>query len=161
MTIVEFTTTPLMASCRLVLDRIDKLKNCGIDKSSLYKLKTSFQSLSNNANSNLLEDFPIDIAEEPIEDFWFEIGGPYHSVLKFTEMKNFVIDTLEQAQRNSDISLCLDALRVLINYGNIVVFQHTDYFLVITQKKIDEFQSSNGQVETSTHLVNGDDSCII
>jgi hypothetical protein len=160
MTIVEFTTTPLMASCRLVIDQLDALKNCGIDKSSLYKLKASFQSLTSNANSNLLKDFPIDITEEPIDDFWFEIGGPYHSALKFTEMKGFVIDTLEQAQRLSDAGLCLDALRVLLNYGNIVVFQHTDHFLVITLKKIDECQSSNEQFETSTHLVNGDDSCI-
>jgi hypothetical protein len=160
MTIVEFTSTPLIASCRLVIDHIDKLKNCWIDKSSLHKLKASFQSLFSNANSNLLKDFPIDITEEPIKDIEFEIGGPYHSALKFTEMKSFVIDTLEQAQRLSDAGLCLDALCILLNYGNIVVFQHTDHFLVITQKKLDEFQSSSGQVETSTHLVNGYDSCI-
>jgi hypothetical protein len=156
MTIVEFTSTPLIASCRLVIDHIDKLKNCGIDKSSLYELKASFQSLFSNANSNLLKDFPIDITEEPIEDFWFEIGGPLLPALKFTEMKSFVIVTLEHTQRLSDVSLCLDALRVLVNYGNIVVFQRTDHFLVITQKKIGEFQSSNRQVETSTHSVNGD-----
>jgi hypothetical protein len=160
MTIVEPPTIPLMASCRLVIEHLETLKNCGINKSSLHKLKTSIQSLSNNANSNLLIEFPIDIAEEPIDDIWFEIGGPHLSALKFTEMKSFVIDTLEQAQRTSDVGLCLDALRVLVNYGNIVVFSHIDHFLVIRQKKIDEFQSSSGQVETSTHLVNGDDSCI-
>jgi hypothetical protein len=63
-----------------------------------------------------------------IDDFWFEIGGPLLPALKFTEMKSFVTDTLEQAQRLSDVSLCLDALRVLVNYGNIVAFQRTGAF---------------------------------
>ena len=84
----------------------------------------------------------------------------YHPELKFAKMTSFAIDTLEQAERFSDESGCLDALRVLVNYGNIVVFSRTDHFLVIRQKKLDELQSSNELVETSTHLVNGDDSCI-
>jgi len=111
-------------------------------------------------NSNLLIEFPIDIVSEPINDIGFEIGGPHLSELKFSEMRTFAIDTLEQAERLADITLCLDALRVLVNYGNIVVFSRIDHFLVIRQKKLDDWSSSNKLVETSTQLVNGDDSCI-
>jgi hypothetical protein len=160
MTIVEFTTTPLMASCRLVIDYLDILKNSKINRSSLNELKTSIHALGSTANSKLLLDFPIDIVDESIDDVRFEIGGPHLPELKFTEMRSFVIDTLEQAERLEDITLCLDALRVLINYGNIVVFSRTDHFLVIRQKKLDELQSSNELVETSAHVQNGDDSCI-
>lgn len=159
-TIIETTTTPLMTKCSLVIDYLDTLKNNKIVESSLHELKTSIHALVSTANSNLLLEFPIDIVDEPIDDIWFEIGGPHLSELKFTEMRSFVIDTLEQAERISDVTLCLDALRVLVNYGNIVVFPRTDHFLVIRQKKLDDWNSSNELVEISTHLVNGDDSCI-
>jgi hypothetical protein len=75
-------------------------------------------------------------------------------------MNSFVIDTVEQAEKLLDIDLCLDALRVLVNRCNIVVFSRTDYCIVIEQKKLDEFQSSNNLGEASTHSLNGDDSCI-
>ena len=160
MTIVEFTTTPLMASCRVVIDYLDILKNSKINRSSVNELKTSIHVLESTVNSNLLLGFPIDIIDEPIDDVRFEIGGPHLPELKFTEMRSFVIDTLQQAERLADVTLCLDALRVLVNYGNIVVFSRTDHFLVIRQKNLDDCNSSNELVETSTHLVNGDDSCI-
>jgi hypothetical protein len=159
-TVIESTPSPITARCRLVIDYLNTLKNNEIVESSLHELKTSIHALVSTANSNLLLEFPIDIVGEPIDDIRFEIGGPHLSELKFTEMRSFAIDTLEQAERLSDVTLCLDALRVLVNYGNIVVFSRTDHFLVIRQKKLDELQSSNELVETSTHLVNGDDSCI-
>ena len=111
------------------------------------------------ANSTTLLEFPIDIVDEPIDEIGFEIGGTFLPELKFTEMKIFATDTLEQAERLSDVSLCLDALRVLVNYANIVVFSRTDHSLVIRQKKLDDWSSSNKLVETSTHVQNGDDSC--
>ena len=159
MTIVESTNSPLIMSCRSVIDYLDTLKNSGIVESLLHELKTSIHSLINIANSNLLIEFPIEIVGEPIDNIGFEIGGTYLPDLKFTEMKIFVIDNLEQAEKLSDFSLCLDALRVLVNYANIVVFSRTDHSLVIRQKKLDDWSSSNKLVETSTHVQNGDDSC--
>jgi hypothetical protein len=74
-------------------------------------------------------------------------------------MKSFVIETLEQAERLLADSLCITAIRVLIDYCNIVVFARFDHGLEIKQKKLDD---SNSSKTTSTHLVkNGDDSCII
>ena len=145
---------------RAVIDYIDELKNSRIDGVSLDRLKTLIQTLSDVSNLKLLQGFPIEIIIKPIDDIRFEIGGSYHPKLKFAKMTSFAINTLEQAERFSDESGCLDALRVLVNYGNIVVFSRTDHFLVIRQKKLDDCNSSNELVETSTHLVNGDDSCI-
>lgn len=158
-TVFESTLSPITARCRLVIDYLDTLKNNEIVESSLHELKTSIHALVSIANSNLLLKFPIDIVGEPIDDIRFEIGGPHLSELKFTEMRSFAIDTLEQAERLSDVTLCLDAIRVLVNYGNIVVFSRTNHFLVIRQKKLDDCNSSNELVETSTHVQNDDDSC--
>ena len=88
-----------------------------------------------------------------------KLEAPIFQSLKFSEMKTFAIDAIKQAERLSDESLCLDAIRVLVNYGNIVVFSRTNHFLVIRQKKLDDCNSSNELVETSTHVQNGDDSC--
>ena len=111
MTIVESATSPLITSCRLVIDNLDTLKNSRIVESSLHELKASIHSLVNIANSNLLIEFPIEIVGEPIDNIGFEIGGTYLPNLKFTEMKIFAIDTLEQAERLSDFSLCVAKIR--------------------------------------------------
>ena len=139
MTIVESATSPLITSCRLVIDNLDTLKNSRIVESSLLELKTSIHSLVNTVNSNLLLEFPISIVDESIDDIRFEIGGTYLPDLKFTEMKIFVTDTLEQAERLSDVYLCLNAIRVLVNYANIVVFSRTGSFSSNQTKKISNY----------------------
>jgi hypothetical protein len=159
-TVVKSTPSPITACCRLAIDYLDALKNSKIVESLVNELKASIHSLVDVVNSSILVGFQIEIVDNSIDDIEFEIGGSYLPGLKFSEMKSFAIDAIEQAERLSDESLCLDAIRVLVNYGNIVVFSRTNHFLVIRQKKLDELQSSNELVETSTHLVNGDDSCI-
>jgi len=154
-TVFESTPSPITARCRLVIDYLDVLKNSKMVESLVNDLKASIHSLVDVVNSSILIGFQIEIVDNSIDDIEFEIGGSYHPELKFSEMKSFTIAAIKQAERLSDESLCLDAIRVLINYGNIVVFSRTDHFLVIRQKKLDELQSSNELVETSTHLVMG------
>jgi hypothetical protein len=131
-TVIESTPSPITARCRLVIDYLDTLKNNEIVESSLHELKTSIHALV----STLLLEFPIDIVGEPIDNIGFEIGGTYLPDLKFTEMKNYAIDALEQAERHSDETQCLDALRVLVNYANIVVFSRFNHGLKLRIKNI-------------------------
>jgi hypothetical protein len=158
-TVFESTPSPITAHCRLVIDYLDVLKNSKIVESLVNEIKASIHSLVDVVNSSILIGFQIEIVDNSIDDIEFEIGGSYLPELKFSEMKTFAIDAIKQAERLSDESLCLDAIRVLVNYGNIVVFSRTNHFLVIRQKKLDDCNSSNELVETSTHVQNGDDSC--
>jgi hypothetical protein len=143
---------------RTAISRIDSLKNTKIDNTALSRLKTMIRSLVNLGNSKLLRDFPIEIVDIPIDNIEFKTSCSYYPDLKFSNMKSFVIETLEQARLLAD-SLCITAIRVLIDYCNIVVFARFDHGLEIKQKKLDD---SNSSKTTSTHSVkNGDDSCII
>jgi hypothetical protein len=153
---IQDSSTAFVA--RAMIDQIDSLKNTKITNATLSEITTSIRVLVNLCNSKLLSDFPIEVLETPIDNVEFETSSAYYPDLKFSKMKNFVIKTLDRSERVLDDSLCLNAIRVLVNYCNIVVFARFDYGLEIKRKKIDELESSKRLVATSTHLVNGDDS---
>jgi hypothetical protein len=155
---IEDTSTVLVA--RSVFNHIDAIKNTEIDNTALSRLKTSIGSLVNRCNSNLLKDFPIEVVETPIDNIEFETSSAYFPNLKFLKMKNFVIEALNEAESLFDDSLCIDAMRVLVNYCNIVVFGRFDHGLIVKEKMLLDDQSnlsSNKSLAKSTHLENGDD----
>jgi hypothetical protein len=154
---IEDYSTALVV--RAVIESIDALKNTEISSTSLNEFKTKIRALANLCNTKYLKNFPIEIIEAPVDTMEFETRSWYSSDLKFSNIKNFIIAAFEQAMRLSDATRCIDALRILINYCNIVVFVQFDYGLEIKQKKLDGC-SSNRLVATSIHLVNGDDTCI-
>jgi hypothetical protein len=143
---------------RAVTDRADELRNSKISNASLSEFKTSIRSLVKLANSKLLRDFPIEVVDTPIDNIEYETNSAYFPDLKFSKMKRFVIESFEEAERVFGDGLCINAIRVLVNYCNIVVFARFDYGLEIKQKKLDDCDSSERSVETSTHMVIGDDS---
>ena len=157
------TTDPIVqnsaviTSARKVIDFIDKIKNRRIDSITLRELRTLFQIFVDAINSKPLRTFPVMIIEEPIDKVGFDIGNTYFSKLKFSEVPNFVIDSLGQAENLIDDTRCLDVLRVLTDYCNIVVYARFEHCLGLEPKKIDDWNSSS---VTSTHLANGEDSCI-
>lgn len=121
---------------RRVFDYIDEVKNSRIEAVSSGRFKTLIQTLVDISNLRLLQGFPIDVIYIPIDDIGFAIGSSYHPELKFSKMKNFVIDALEEAERLSDVTRCLDALRVLVNYTNIVVFSRFNHGLELRDRNI-------------------------
>jgi hypothetical protein len=145
----------IISSAQRVIDYIDEIKNIKIDGIALHRLKTSIQILIEASNSNLLRTFPVEIIDEPIDKVGFEIRST--SKLKFSEVPNFAIDSLGQAENLMDDTRCLDALHVLIDYCNIVVYSRFNYGLRFDPKKLDDWNSSS---KISTHLANGEDSCI-
>lgn len=144
-------------ACAL-FDRIDEPKNSKISDTALNEIKRSIRLLVNLYNSKLLRNFPIEVIETPIDNIEFETCSAYYPDLKFSKMNNFVIKTLEEAERMLDDGLCIDAIHVLVIYCNILVFSRFDHGLEIKQKKLDELESSKRLVAKSIHLVNGDDS---
>jgi hypothetical protein len=136
------SNSPLVQECsaasvgRTVIDYTDEVKNSRIEAVSSGRLKTLIQTLVDISNFRLLQGFPIDVIYIPIDDIGFEIGSSYHPELKFSKMKSFVIDALEEAERLSDVTRCLDALRVLVNYTNIVVFSRFNHGLELRDRNI-------------------------
>ena len=136
------SNSPMVQECsamnigRTLIDCIGDIKNSRIDAVSLDRLKTLIQTLVDISNFRLLQGFPIGVIYVPIDDISFEIGGSYHPELKFSKVKSFVIDALEEAERLSDVTRCLDALRVLVNYANIVVFSRFNHGLELRDRNI-------------------------
>jgi hypothetical protein len=151
---IQDSSTAFVA--RAMIDQIETLKNTKITDATLREITTYIRVLVNLCNSKLLSDFPIEVVETPIDNIEFETSSSYFPDLKFSKMKNFVIRALGEAEKMFDDGLCIDAIRVLIFYCNIVVFSRFDHSLIIKEKKLDELQSSKS-VEKSSHLVNGDD----
>lgn len=152
-----FQESAVILSARTILDYIDEIKNTQIGKIELQKLRNSFDTLSEACNSKLLRIFPIKITHESTDKIGFEIRSTYLPRLKFSDIPRFVIDSIRLAESNMDDTRCLDALCVLIDYCNVVVYSRSDHGLELEPKKIDEWNSSSMK---STQLVNGDDTCI-
>jgi hypothetical protein len=144
------------SSARKAIDYLDEIKNTQIDSETLHELRARFQTLVDSCNSKQLRNFPVDIIDEPIDKISFEIRSTYFSKHKFSEVASFMIDSLKEAESHMDDGQCLDALCVLINYCNIVVYSRFDCGLALEPKKIDDWNSSN-MISTQ---VNGEDSCI-
>jgi hypothetical protein len=158
------TTEPInqdsfvVSSARKVIEYIDEIKNTEIADESLHELEIRFRTLVDVRNSNPLIPFPVEIVTEPIDKIVLGIRSTqYFSKLKFSEVY-FIIDRLRQVESLDD-GLCLDVLCVLIDYSNIVIYSRFDHGLALEeQKNIDENWSSSSAI--STHLANGEDSCI-
>jgi hypothetical protein len=132
------TTNPIfqesfvVRSAQKVLDYIDEIKNTQVDDTDLHKLTTLFRILVEACNSKPLKTFPVKIIDKPIDEVDFEIRSTNFSKLRFSEIPNVVIDSLRQAEKLMDDGQCLDALRVLIDYCNIVVYSRFERGLLIS-----------------------------
>lgn len=141
-----------VTSVQQVINFIDRIKNTEITDETLHELETQFQTMADAYNSEPLIAFPVKIITEPIDKIAFKLRSTHFLELKFSEVHS-IIDRLRQAE-NLDDGLCVDALCILIDYSNIVIYPRFDHGLALEPKKIDDWNSSS---VISTHLVNGDD----
>jgi hypothetical protein len=119
-----------------VFDSIDEIKNRQIDSITLRKLRTQFQIFVDVINSKSLRTFPVEIIDEPIDKISFEIRNTYCPDLKFSEISRFVIDSLNEAENRMDDGRCLEALRVLVDYCNVIIYSRFDHGLEIEPRII-------------------------
>jgi hypothetical protein len=136
----------VVTSARKVIDFIGKIKNTELTGVSLHELRTLSQILVDACNSKPLKTFPVKIIDEAIEKVGFEIRSTYSQGLTFSEVPNFVIDSLRQAENHMDDTRCLDALRVLVDYCNVIIYSRFNHGLEIEPRII----------ARSNHSANGD-----
>jgi hypothetical protein len=136
-----------------VIDYINEIKNTQIDSTAMHKLRTLFQTLANACSPNPLKTFPVKIIDEPINKIEFGIRSNYFPELKISEVSRFVIDSLVRAENNMDDTRCLDALCVLKDYCNIVVYSRFNHGLELEPEKLDDWKSPS---TISTHISIGD-----
>lgn len=132
--IVQNDSTVTIA--RAAIEYVDKIKNTEINDGALARLKMLLQSLIDVCNLRLLTSFPIVIEDRPINEIEFEIRSCYFPGLEFSKMPNLIIDSLRQAESISDEARCLDALRIFVNYCNIVVFSRFSHGLELRDRNI-------------------------
>ena len=104
-----------------------------------------------------MKNFPIKSIDKPINMVEFQIRSTYSPGLNFAEVPDSIVDSLKQAENTMDETRCLDALCVLRDYCNIVVYSRFDRGSKLEPKKLDDWNSSS---KISSHLANGEDSCI-
>jgi hypothetical protein len=124
---------------RAALEYVDKIKNTEINDRALARLKMLSQSLIDVCNLKWLASIPIAIKERSINEIEFEIRSCYFPGLEFSEIPHLVIDYLQQAENLSDEARCLDAIRLFVNYCNIVIFSRFDRGLELRERKLDNF----------------------
>lgn len=140
MTINPILEESLIIRCaRKVIDYIDEIKNTEIDERKLSKLRTSLQLLVEACDSKPLEDFPVKIIDEPIDNVQFQIRSTYSWKLNFSDVPKFVIDGLGQSENMMEAARCLDALGVLVDYCNILVYSRSARCLKLEPKKLDDW----------------------
>ena len=122
----------IISSARTVIDFIERIKNTEINDLTLNKLRTSIQMLVYACNSDPLKAFPVKIIDRSIDEVGLEIRSTYFLSLRFSEIPTFVIDSLREAEKQLDNGQCLDVLRILIDYCNIVVYSRFERGLVIS-----------------------------
>jgi hypothetical protein len=88
------------------------------------------------SNLKRLASIPIAIEERPIDEIEFEIRSSYFPGLEFSKIAELVINYLQQAENLSDEARCLDALRIFVNYCNIVVFSRFSHGLELRERNI-------------------------
>lgn len=143
-----------------ILDRIDSQRNTKVADSLADEMAILFRSLANDYNTKYL-DLQIDVVYKPSNIIQTEIKSWYYPGLNLANVSDYVINTFEDLERDlyhtqiEKSNRCIDSIQVLIDYYNVVVLFRTDRYLELTEKKLDELQSSNS-VETS-NLVIGDD----
>jgi hypothetical protein len=125
-----------IAAARAAIEYVDKIKNTEINNVALVRLKMLSQNLIDVCNLKRLANIPIAIEEKPINEIEFENRSSYFPGLEFSELPKVVIDYLQQAENLSDEARCLDALRIFVNYCNIVVFSRFSHGLVLRERNI-------------------------
>jgi hypothetical protein len=107
---------------RAAIEYVDKIKNTEIDNVALARLKMLSQSLIDVCKLKRLASISNAIEERPIDEIEFESRSSYYPGLEFSKIPELVINYLQQAENLSDEARCLEALRIFVNYCNIVVF---------------------------------------
>lgn len=108
----------IVSNAQTIIDYTDEIKNSQIDD----KLGMLFETLFEACNSKPLRAFPVKSSYEPIDKIGFQIRSDYRPDLKFSEIPRFIIDSLRLAESHVDDTRCLDALCVLRDYCNIIVY---------------------------------------
>jgi hypothetical protein len=144
-----------------ILDQIRSLQNAEISEATAIEIAISFRTLTDQCNARFLKSIQVDGIYTPTNAFPTEIKSWYFSDLNFTNIEKCIIGVFENLERNiygnqmEASNRCLDALCVLVAYLNMVVFPRLAHHIKLRQKKLDAGTSNS--VETSTHLVFGDD----
>jgi hypothetical protein len=125
-----------VTAARAAIEYVDKIKNTEINDRTLAKVKMLSQSLIDVCNLKRLASIPIAIEERPIDEIEFEIRSSYFPGLEFSKIPELVINYLQQAENLSDEARCLDALRIFVNYCNIVVFSRFSHGLELRERNI-------------------------
>lgn len=150
-----------------IVDKINNLRNTEVTDSSANDIKASIRTLINYCNSKFLKDFPIDVVCKLSNTLQIEINKSWYCPdLNLTNTHEYIISTFEELERKSyhtqieASNRCLDIICALVDYFNVVVLFivlfRRDRYLELQEKKLDELQSSK-PIETSIHVVNGDD----
>lgn len=137
----------LVSFAQKVIDYIGEIKNSEINGVSLHRLRASFEILVEASNSKLLRTFPVKIVDKPIDKIELDVRSTYYPRLKFSEVPNFVIDGLNHAEKLSNDTRCLDAICVLINYCNVIVYSRFDRCLKIVGKQLDYYGIPTSDLE--------------
>ncbi len=157
-TAIEHPSATIIAT--KILDHVNNLWNAKVTDPSVSEITTSIRSLIDYCNTKFLEDLPIDFVYKPTNTLQIELKSWYSLDLNFTNIHEYVISTFENRERCSyqinTSNRCIDAICILIDHFNVVVLSRTDHYLKLQEKRLGEFQSPKS-VETSIHLVNGDD----
>ena len=157
------STTAATLTAAKILNQINKLSNAKVTDKSVDEITTQIRSLIDYCNTKILKDFLIDVIYKPPTTLQLEIKSWYCPNLSQANVSEYVINTFENLERNSystqieASSRCIDAIQVLADYFNVVVLSGTDHYLELKEKKSDDLEQSSNSVETSIHLVNGDD----
>jgi hypothetical protein len=123
-----------VTAARAAIEYVDKIKNTEIDNVALARLKILFQNLIDVCNLKQLASIPIAIEERPSDEIEFETRSSYFPGLEFSKIPQLVINYLQQAENLSDEAQCLDALRIFVNYCNIVVLSRFSHGLELREK---------------------------
>jgi hypothetical protein len=158
----ESTIECSSATATEILNQIRSLQNAEITEASAHEIAVSFRTLTNQCNARFLKSIQVDGIYTPTNAIQTEIKSWYFSDLNFTNIEKYIIDIFGNLERNSyntqieTSNRCIDALCVLVDYLNVVIFSRLAHCIKLRQKKLDELESSNS-IKTSTQLVFGDD----
>jgi hypothetical protein len=151
------------ATVTKILNQIRGLQNTEITEASALEIAISIRTLANQCNARFLKSIQVDGIYTPTNAIQTEIKSWYFSDLNFTNIEKYIIDVFENLERNSyntsieTSNRCVDALCVLVDYLNVVIFSRLAHCIKLRQKKLDELEHSSNSNKTSIHLVFGDD----
>jgi hypothetical protein len=157
----ESTIECLSAVATEILNQVKSLQNTEVSEATAVEIAISFRALTDQCNARFLKDIVVDSIYTPTNAFPTEIKSWYFSDLNFANIEERIIDVFENLERKSysnqieASNRCLDTLCVLSDYLNMVLYSRLAHRIRLRQKKLDAGTSNS--VETSTHLVFGDD----